>query len=226
MNAMHPIDFFLSQTDTLGACLFFLLLLMSLLSWHGIFSKALLLWRITRWGRRPPNAAAAPGPVPDHPEDPFARLVRGAHAVHGELQLHRSAGVDALNQTDELLMRCLSRIVGETGARLDNGQTLLASVAAVAPFVGLFGTVWGVHHALSAIGANGAASLEQIAGPVGEALIMTALGLAVAIPALLAYNVFARSSQKLMARLDALAHDLYHQLLTGQPLPADVRGAH
>jgi biopolymer transport protein ExbB len=99
----------------------------------------------------------------------------------------------------------------------------LASIASTAPFVGLFGTVWGVFHALTNIGQGGSATLEQIAGPVGEALIMTGLGLAVAIPAVLAYNACSRSNRLLLAKLDAFAHDLFALLTTGST-PVTVPG--
>jgi biopolymer transport protein ExbB len=92
---------------------------------------------------------------------------------------------------------------------------VLASVGSTAPFVGLFGTVWGVYHALVAIGVSGQGTLDKVAGPVGEALIMTALGLAVAIPAVLAYNGFVRANRLVLAQLDAFAHDLYAVLTTG-----------
>lgn len=222
MQSMNPIEYFLAHTDPLGATLFCLLALMSLASWYAIFSKALLFWQLHRQGRRFRREFWA-GQTPAAPaaaaSDPFSRLALASFQVHGEVRQARG------DDGEELLLRCMSRVVGEEGARLDNGQTLLASIAAVAPFVGLFGTVWGVHNALAAIGIEGAATLEQIAGPVGEALIMTALGLAVAIPAVLAYNVFSRSSQMLLAQMDALAHDLHHYLITGQALPVSVRGA-
>src|SRR5262249_56277498 len=96
-------------------------------------------------------------------------------------------------------------IDGDTG-RLESGLTVLASVGSTAPFVGLFGTVWGVYHALVAIGMSGQGTLDKVAGPVGEALIMTALGLAVAIPAVLAYNGFVRANRLVLAKLDPLPH--------------------
>ena len=85
----------------------------------------------------------------------------------------------------------------------------------LAPFVGLFGTVWGIYHALVSIGTSGQASIDKVAGPVGEALIMTALGLVVAIPAVLAYNAFTRVNRVTLAELDAFAHDLHAYLTTG-----------
>jgi biopolymer transport protein ExbB len=99
--------------------------------------------------------------------------------------------------------------------RLESGLTVLATVGATAPFVGLFGTVWGVYHALVAIGLSRAGTLDKVAGPVGEALIMTGLGLAVAIPAVMAYNAFTRGNRVLTGRLDAFAFELHSFLTLG-----------
>ncbi|MGH8472263.1 MAG: MotA/TolQ/ExbB proton channel family protein, partial [Gammaproteobacteria bacterium] len=93
--------------------------------------------------------------------------------------------------------------------------TLLASVGSTAPFVGLFGTVWGIHHALVRIGATGQATIDQIAGPVGEALIMTAIGLAVAVPAVLGYNAILRRNSLLLSKLQAFANALLVYATTG-----------
>ncbi|MGH8771254.1 MAG: MotA/TolQ/ExbB proton channel family protein, partial [Burkholderiales bacterium] len=98
----------------------------------------------------------------------------------------------------------------------------LASIGATAPFVGLFGTVWGVYHALVAIGVSGTGTLDKVAGPVGEALIMTGIGLAVAVPAVLGYNAFVRANRVYLARLDTFAHELFAFLVTGRPV-APVR---
>ena len=99
---------------------------------------------------------------------------------------------------------------------------MLASIGSTAPFVGLFGTVWGVYHALVGIGLSDGVTINRIAGPVGEALIMTGLGLAVAIPAVLAYNGFVRSNRVYLAKLDAFAHDLFTFLTTGQQVNEGV----
>ena len=96
------------------------------------------------------------------------------------------------------------------------GQVLLASVGAVSPFVGLFGTVWGVYHALLAIGATGAGTLDKVAGPVGEALIMTAFGLAVAVPAVMGYNWLIRRNKTVMERVRAFSGDVHNVLLAGK----------
>src|SRR6185436_19404098 len=100
-------------------------------------------------------------------------------------------------------------------SRFESGLTVLASVGSTAPFVGLFGTVWAVYHALVNIGMSGQGTLDKVAGPVGEALIMTALGLVVAVPAVLAYNAFVRSNRMTLAKLDGFAHDLFAVLTTG-----------
>jgi biopolymer transport protein ExbB len=92
--------------------------------------------------------------------------------------------------------------------RLQSGQVLLATVGSTAPFVGLLGTVWGIYHALTAISGAGQLSIEQVAGPVGEALVMTAAGLAVALPAVLAFNVMGRVINRLEQELEGFAHDL------------------
>lgn len=134
-------------------------------------------------------------------------------AVAAEPAVETRAG-----SASEFLTRSMRRAIDEETARLEWGLTALASIASTAPFVGLFGTVWGVYHALLGIGQGGAATLDQIAGPVGEALIMTGLGLAVAIPAVLAYNACARANRLVLARLDAYAHDLFAFLTTGAPI--------
>jgi biopolymer transport protein ExbB len=116
---------------------------------------------------------------------------------------------------EEFLTRSLRRAIEQDTARLESGLTVLASVGSSAPFVGLFGTVWGVYHALIGIGMSGQSTLDKVAGPVGEALIMTALGLAVAIPAVLAYNFFTRSNRLVLSELDSFAHDLFAFMSTG-----------
>ena len=97
---------------------------------------------------------------------------------------------------------------------------MLASIGSTAPFVGLFGTVWGIYHALLGIGAAGQAGIAQVAGPIGEALIMTALGLVVALPAVLGYNALVRGNKVLLHQLDRFAHDLHAYFVTGARVQA------
>ena len=119
---------------------------------------------------------------------------------------------------DWISMR-LQRAVEAVQRDLQGGLAFLATVGSVSPFVGLFGTVWGIYHALTAIGMSGQASIDKVAGPVGEALIMTALGLAVAVPAVLAYNWLLNRNKLVMADVRAFANDL-HAVIAGRPSQA------
>jgi biopolymer transport protein ExbB/TolQ len=118
----------------------------------------------------------------------------------------------------EFLTRAMRQSIVRSSAKLESGLTALASIGTIAPFVGLFGTVWGIYHALLGIASAGSASIDKISGPVGEALIMTAAGLFVAIPAALAYNAFVRFNRVELAELDGFAHDLHAYLNTGARL--------
>jgi len=115
---------------------------------------------------------------------------------------------------EQVLLQQLAR----TRNDVERGVSILGTIASVSPFVGLFGTVWGIFHALAAIGQSGQAGLAQVAGPVGEALIMTGMGLAVAIPAVLAYNLCVRLNRVLLNKLHDQAHSLLvEELLTLSP---------
>lgn len=162
------------------------------------------------------------------PENPFARLaLQGINAAlhHKRYTGQRSAkGSDASqdhSRYDEFISQALRRTIGQESMRLENGLTLLASVGSIAPFIGLFGTVWGIYHALGTIAVGGQATVDKVAGPVGEALIMTAFGLAVAIPAVLAYNALVRDNRVLLGEVETFAHDLHTYLTTGVPLAAE-----
>ena len=133
-------------------------------------------------------------------------------------QLH-----DTLDVSD-WVERCLRRSLDYATARAQSGLTVLASIASTAPFVGLFGTVWGIYHALLGIGAAGQVSIDQVAGPIGEALIMTAMGLLVAIPAVLGYNVLVRGNKGINHQLNRFAHDLHAYFVTGARVTAGGDG--
>lgn len=206
---------FIAHTDALGKALLGVLFVMSLATWHLILTKAIGLYLERRrssaflanfWNAE--SVAAIESQLASrHPDEPFAHLAW--HAVAA-----RRKG------NDEFLTRAMRRVIDEDTARIESGLTLLASIGSTAPFVGLLGTVWSVYHALVNIGLSGQGTLDKVAGPVGEALIMTGLGLAVAIPAVLAYNAFVRSNRLVLARLDAYAHDLYAVLTTGSSIGA------
>jgi biopolymer transport protein ExbB len=140
---------------------------------------------------------------------PFIRIVAaGMDAVH------KHAAVAAQISLDEWIARATDRAVERAQRRLQLGMAFLATVGSTAPFVGLFGTVWGIYHALTAIGVAGQASIDKVAGPVGEALIMTAIGLAVAVPAVLGYNWLSRRNKNAMDCLRDFSGEVHGTLLT------------
>jgi biopolymer transport protein ExbB len=140
-------------------------------------------------------------------------ITAGATAKDG-----KSTALQEHSRYDEFIAQALRRTISQEAMRLETGLTLLASVGSIGPFIGLFGTVWGIYHALGSIAVGGQATVDKVAGPVGEALIMTAFGLAVAIPAVLAYNALVRDNRILMGELETFAHDLHTYLTTGVPL--------
>ena len=147
--------------------------------------------------------------------EPFSKIaLDAAQAAHHHQRHEGSRLVEALNRS-EFIDRALRQGVTRESAKLENGLTWLATVGSTAPFIGLLGTVWGIYGALIRIGASGQASIDAVAGPVGEALIMTALGLFVAIPAVLAYNAFVRVNRDTNAKFDTFAHDLHDFFATG-----------
>lgn len=217
---------FIAQSDWVGKGLFVMLVLMSVASWYLIIVKSLTSYRLKRRSRHFLREFWAAGSleqveneIATHgANEPFAHLA--SHAIHAERH-HKKYGAQRLEDkgsTEEFITRLMRKVIDEETARLENGLTVLASVGSTSPFVGLFGTVWGVYHALINIGLSTEVALTSIAGPVGEALIMTGLGLAVAIPAVLAYNGFVRTNRVYLAQLDAFAHDLFTFLTTGQPV--------
>ena len=147
--------------------------------------------------------------------EPFSKIAlecAQAAAHHAKSEGNRL--VEALNRS-EFIDRSLRQAVVRESGKLENGLTFLATVGSTAPFVGLFGTVWGIYNALIKIGQSGKASMDVVAGPVGEALIMTCVGLGVAIPAVLAYNFFVRANRVTLGKFDEFAHDLHDYFATG-----------
>jgi biopolymer transport protein ExbB len=206
---------FWSQGDAVGRGVAIILLIMSIGAWVVIFWKGWLLKRARTdlqagtqvFWRAHDLSAARQSLVELDREALLLPLVDAAQAtpVAGSLE--------AQGDREAQLTRRLRDSLHGVLARLQAGQVLLASVGAVAPFVGLFGTVWGIYHAMARIATEGSVSLDKVAGPVGEALIMTAAGLAVAIPAVLAFNVFGKFVSACEADLEGFAHDLREALL-------------
>jgi biopolymer transport protein ExbB len=158
--------------------------------------------------------------------NPFKQLaIEGQSAMqhhrHSDKQLH-----DSLDLSD-WMTGSLSNAIDDAKGRLSQGLALLASIGSTAPFVGLFGTVWGIYHALLTISDAGSAGLDKVAGPVGEALIMTAFGLVVAIPAVLGYNALVRGNAFIVGKLNRFAYDLHAFYVTGNRIerPHAVRCA-
>jgi biopolymer transport protein ExbB len=214
---------FLSQTDGIGKAVIVLLLLMSVTTWYLIITKTMQAVTMRRRSVRfletfwnaPSLRAVETHLEVHHPDEPFSHLAWHGIVAARHHQRHGVNKLDAAGSTADFLTRAMRRVIDEETSRLEAGFTWLASVGSTAPFVGLFGTVWGVYHALVNIGISGQGTLDKVAGPVGEALIMTAAGLAVAIPAVLAYNAFVRSNRLMLAQLDSFAHDMFAVLTTG-----------
>ena len=224
MNESLGFAHFLSQADAVGRGVLFLLLSLSVASWYLIVTKAVANFLEQRradgflkrfWDATSLQQVSAA--LHDRPADnAFARLaLEGLHAAD-DSQQHGLQKLAAAGGLGEFITRVLRNGIEQEAARVENGLTVMASAGSAAPYIGLFGTVWGIYHALVQIGLSGQGTLDKVAGPVGEALIMTALGLAVAIPAVLAYNAFNRRNRMWLARLDAFAHDLYAVITVGE----------
>ena len=216
----------LAQADTLGRAVALLLLAMSVASWVVIVWKSWLLRRATH-DVRLSTAAFWQARDLDDAEKRLAAfdtrqlllpLLRAARSLNTAPAHTLATAGDRSQQLTRVLRDALHRVL----ARLQYGQVLLATVGSTAPFVGLLGTVWGIYHALTSIGLDGGFRIEQVSGPVGEALVMTAAGLAVAIPAVLAYNVLGRKVAEIEAELEGFARDLRELLChpSTEPAPA------
>jgi biopolymer transport protein ExbB len=206
---------FWEQGDAVGRAVAIMLLLMSISAWVVIFWKGWLLSRARRdlglgaqvFWQAPDLVSARAALVPIDREAVLLPLVDSVSEAIS------SATLEGQSKPEAQLTRRLRDSLHGVLARLQAGQVLLASVGAVSPFVGLFGTVWGIYHAMLSISTEGSVSLDKVAGPVGESLIMTAAGLAVAIPAVLAYNLFGKYVSACEADLEGFAHDLRETLL-------------
>ena len=218
---MDGLQKFWTATDGVGRAVALLLLAMSVSAWVLILWKGWLLRRargdIARavpafWDAVSVDEARARLVAIDRErvlvpllDAALARPARGTLESQGQLEAQ--------------LTRRLRDALHSGLSHLQFGQVLLASVGSTAPFVGLFGTVWGIYHALAGIAAAGSISLDKVSGPIGEALIMTAAGIAVAVPAVLAYNVFGKWVAACEAELEGYAHDLRQMVLDGPRSP-------
>lgn len=222
MHAPSGLDF-ISQGGAVSIAVALILATMSILSWYFIAIKS---WQALKhkeavrgyirqfWQKATLQTALQEPQL----NSPAFRLAFTAVESAQHHQQYASQSLAAVCSQDEFIARQLRRTLSQEQATMESGLSVLASVGSVAPFVGLFGTVWGIYHALTAIGQSGVATIDKVAGPVGEALIMTAFGLAVAIPAVLAYNAFIKTNRGVMAQLEGFAQDLHTLLTTGAPL--------
>jgi biopolymer transport protein ExbB len=207
---MQGLQSFWSSTDGVGRAVALLLLAMSVAAW------VLILWKGWVLKRAAADIARAVPAFWDAPaladgrtrlaamdrEQVLLPLLDAATATPPPQTL------EASGRADSQLTRRLRDALHRGLRHLQWGQVLLASVGSTAPFVGLFGTVWGIYHALAGMAAAGSISIDKVSGPIGEALIMTAAGIAVAVPAVLAYNVFGKWVAACEAELEGFAHDL------------------
>jgi biopolymer transport protein ExbB len=208
----------LLHRDAVGNTVAMLLLAMSVGSWVVLLWKGWLLQRATRDVGRSTQAFWQAATLDEgltvvRAMDREALLLPLVEAVMTEPAGNLAAAADRSQQLTRVLRDALHGVLH----KLQAGQVLLATVGATAPFVGLLGTVWGIYHALMGIAGAGQVSIDKISGPVGESLIMTAAGLAVAIPAVLGYNVLGRFIGRIEADLEGFARDLRELLLTHKP---------
>jgi biopolymer transport protein ExbB len=201
---------FWQQGDAITRGVAALLLLMSISAWVLIFWKGWVLGRVKRdiaravpafWGAASLDEGEKQLTVFDR-EGVLRPLLAAAIASHSGQTLESRGHL--ASQLTRRLRDALHRVL----TQLQFGQVVLASIGSTAPFIGLFGTVWGIYHALLSISAAGTVTIDRVSGPVGEALVMTAAGLAVAIPAVLAYNVYNKRVAACEADLEGFAHDL------------------
>ena len=199
MNDTPTLGFahFLAQGDIVSKALLVILLGMSVVSWTLILVKGIthfirssLAERFLKMFWEAPSMQAVAKDIAAHGvHDPFSRVTANAlQAIQHYARTAPSNRMADAGTAADLLTRTIKKVLDEETVRLENGLSVLATVGATAPFFGLFGTVWGVYHALVNIGLSGSGSLDKVAGPVGEALIMTGLGLAVALPAVIGFN--------------------------------------
>jgi biopolymer transport protein ExbB len=206
---------FWDGSDGIGRIVALMLLTMSVACWVVILWKAWVLRRSARdIGRAVPLFWAAPSMVDGRKR--LAAMDRERvllPLLDAALTQPVAGSLEATGAREDQLTRRLRDGLHRGLRHLQFGQVLLASVGATAPFVGLFGTVWGVYHALVGIGGDSGFGIDQVAGPIGEALIMTAAGIAVAVPGVLAYNLFGQWIAASEAELEGFAHDLRQMVL-------------
>jgi len=209
----YGIEHLWTEGDMVSKGILFILAVMSLGTWYIFVTKYWEQARVLGQAKTTEKKFWTAANLEDGIEKLGKNNVFRNVAERGQQAMARQGGM--LSQADWVQMS-LNRAVEEENARLSGGISFLASVGSTSPFVGLFGTVWGILNALTAIGIAGQASIDRVAGPVGEALIMTALGLAVAVPAVLCYNLLVRRNKVLSEKFRSFANDLQTYLLSSK----------
>jgi biopolymer transport protein ExbB len=207
----------LKHGDIVARTTFALMVIMSIASWYVIFVKLFEQNKLMKSARAAAetfwNAGTVRKGVDTLDEGSAFRFIAESGLKASEH--HEGAMLEAIDRHTWIGMS-VQRAVENVSSRLQDGLAILATVGSTAPFIGLFGTVWGILNALTAIGISGQASIDKVAGPVGEALIMTAIGLAVAVPAVMGYNWLIRRNKVAMERVRAFSSDLHNVLLAGK----------
>ncbi|WP_219213583.1 MotA/TolQ/ExbB proton channel family protein [Variovorax boronicumulans] len=208
-----------AQSDAVTKAVLAILVIMSMSSWYVIAMKLFEQSRMGRQAKQVDDAfwnanSVKSGAEQLAPTSPFRFIAdAGVHATK------KHDGLRGKVDFADFVDLCIHRATERVQRRLSNGMSLLATVGSTSPFVGLFGTVWGIYHALTAIGVAGQASIDKVAGPVGEALIMTAIGLAVAVPAVLGYNWLLRRNVAVMDDVREFSGEL-HSVILASSTPA------
>jgi len=202
-----------SQGDLVAKGTLLILVLMSMGSWYVIFTKFAEQSKLNKQAKAAQESfwtASTVAQGKDTLEEGSAFRFIAEKGLEGA---SKHTGLLGAVDFNEWVTMSIQRAIGNVQSRMQDGLAVLATVGSTAPFVGLFGTVWGIYHALVKIGMSGQASIDKVAGPVGEALIMTAIGLAVAVPAVLGYNFLVRRNKAVMEQVNAFGSDLHAVLL-------------
>ncbi|MFZ5539338.1 MAG: MotA/TolQ/ExbB proton channel family protein [Pseudomonadota bacterium] len=206
------------QGDWVSKGTLIILVIMSMGSWYIIFVKLWEQYKLMREGREMRTAFWKAPSLKEGAKRLKASSAFRYIAESGlEANEHHEGALTENIDLNTWVTMSVQRAVDAVGNRMQDGLAFLATVGSTAPFVGLFGTVWGIYHALTAIGIAGQASIDKVAGPVGEALIMTALGLAVAVPAVMGYNWLVRRNKVVMETVRGFGADLHSVLLGARP---------
>ncbi len=213
----YGLDALWSQGDFVARGTLIIMIIMSMASWYVIFTKLFEQSKMLRAANKVGDSFWKAGTM----KQAATTLAEGSafrYIAEQGVQAddhHEGTLVEQIDRHTWITMS-VDRAVGNINSRMQDGLAVLATVGSTAPFVGLFGTVWGIYHALTAIGISGQASIDKVAGPVGEALIMTAFGLAVAVPAVMGYNWLIRRNKQVMERIRAFSGDVHNVLLSAK----------